>query len=142
MNRSILSILIVALAGGIAVGAIIISLQPRPGNTCGNWWVQPPCPNQEGLAVDSYYVNSPTNITLKIVNIGSIPMTLLSYTVRDSFNNQYANTSWSGPSMVPQAMVTTNILIDGKTFTFQTGNNYTIEILTDRDSRYFFQITA
>ena len=83
----------------------------------------------------SYQINTPTNLTLNLMNPGNAAVALIAYYVKDSSGNQYANGNWSGPSIAPGAAISINILIDGTAFTFHAGMYYTVEIVTLH--RYF-----
>ena len=91
--------------------------------------------------MESYRIESPTNVTLTILNTGSIAVNLASYTVRDSNGAQFDNTSWTGPLIDPNQNMTANILIDGKSFTFQPTSTYTIIVVTSRSNPFTFTIT-
>ncbi len=93
------------------------------------------------LNMESYRVNSPTNVTLNIRNVGRGTATLASYSVKDQPGNIFAFPNWSGPTFESGALVSVNILIDGQAFTFQPGSTYTTEILTTENNYFTFQIT-
>ena len=84
------------------------------------------------FAFDSVHVNSPTDESVAIRNVGSVPITLTSYAVtyylNSAYRPQYANSSWAGPTLNPGDIVTAKIVIDGKIFTLQTGGRYSITI--------------
>ncbi len=85
------------------------------------------------LNLDSYHFNTPANLTLNIRNNGALTTALIAYYVKDTSGAQYANSNWPGPTIPPAAVTSINILIDGTAFTFQTGNSYTVSILTSRN---------
>ncbi len=107
----------------------------------------------EGLSLDSYSFTSGTNVTLNLRNIGTVSTTLASYYVVDSAGDQWALTSWTGPSVAPNAVGQANILIGSScpsctysgtpgAFTqFSAGNSYTIVIVTARNNQFRFTIT-
>ncbi len=86
----------------------------------------------QNVSFGSVHIVSPTNASVEVKNIGFARITLVAYYVtyyfNDTFHPQYTNTTWSGPALDPQGIVTVNILIDGKAFTFQSGNRYSIAI--------------
>ncbi|TMI76383.1 hypothetical protein E6H11_00720 [Candidatus Bathyarchaeota archaeon] len=87
------------------------------------------------MTMNSYRINNPTNVTLNLMNPGSVAVALIAYHVKDSSGDQYANGNWSGPSIAPGAAISINIVIDGTAFTFHAGMYYTVEIVTLH--RYF-----
>jgi hypothetical protein len=90
----------------------------------------------------SYTMNSPTNVTLKIINSGSAAASLASYYVRNSNGQAYTTTKWLGPTISPSAIVPVNILIEGNSFTFTAGNSYTVIFVTSRNNQYTFTVQA
>ena len=50
------------------------------------------------MNVETSEVNSPTNLTLSVRNVGSEGITLTSYVVKDSLGNQYSKMNWPIPS--------------------------------------------
>ena len=60
-----------------------------------------PCPAHELLNLVSTNVNSPTNVTLSIINTGSVAVSLASYYVKDANGQTYAGSNWSGPNIPP-----------------------------------------
>ena len=100
------------------------------------------CPSmtQETVIMLSYRVNSPTNLTLTLENTGPERVYLSAYKVAGPNGVYFANTSWTGPSIGPNQDSTANILIDGKAFTFQSSQTYTITITTSRNTQFPFQV--
>jgi len=140
MNKNTLGPLAVVLVGVAAFATMLeFAEQPTscPCNTSSNPWspcLQNPCPMQT-LTMTSYQINTPTNLTLNLMNPGNVAVALIAYYVKDSSGNQYSNGNWSGPSIAPGASISINILIDGRAFTFHAGMYYTVEIVTLH--RYF-----
>jgi hypothetical protein len=82
------------------------------------------------LTVQSYEINTPTNLTLTIRNPGASPKSLTEYYVKDATDTQYANSIWSGPTIPrPDVAVPVNTLIDGREFKLRTEMPY----IDDRD---------
>ncbi len=100
----------------------------------------------QNVSFDSVHIVSPTNASVEVRNIGFARVTLVSYYVtyhfNDTYHPQYANTTWSGPALNPGAVVTVNILIDGKAFTFQSGNRYSISITSSTGHQNTLYFTA
>src|SRR6184192_1550207 len=101
-----------------------------------------PCPAHELLNLVSTNVNSPTNVTLRIINTGSVAVSLASYYVKDANGQTYANSNWAGPNISPNTTLSLNLLIDGKSFSFQHGSSYAIIVVTSRNNQYTFTVTA
>ncbi len=80
------------------------------------------------------------HLTVSIRNTGSVPVTLAAYYVKDSGNNQYANTYWSGPTVMPNPMIAMGIIIDGQAFTFQSGSTYTLTLVTSGNNQFMFTV--
>lgn len=99
-----------------------------------------PCPGRELLTMVSYTVNSPTNATLTIWNVGSVQIAFSSYAVSQSNGALYAYDNWTEPRLNPNQRVDANILIGGASFTFQSGTTYTVSIVTIRNNHFDFTI--
>ena len=95
----------------------------------------------EALCYGSNRVNSPTNMSLNILNCGTLAATPVSYYIKDPAGNLYANPNWSVPTIPLMANVTLIILIDGNAFTFQHGTTDGITLNTQR-VHYELTVTA
>ncbi len=137
MNRRVLEVLTVAIVCGIIAGAAGVILLSGFGTSP----LIHPGGLHEALCLESSHANTPTNMSLNLVNCGNYPATPLSYYVQDSLGNTYANPNWSVSTIPLNTHVTLNILIDGKTFTFQHGNTYSI-ILNTSQNHYTYTATA
>jgi hypothetical protein len=108
-----------------------------------------------GLEYKSFS-SSNQGVNLYIRNLGTTSITLASYYVKDSTGDQYSKTTWSGippngpPGTIsPNAWANATILISsactgctttGTAFTFQSGNAYTITLVTARNSQFIFTV--
>jgi uncharacterized membrane protein len=108
-----------------------------------------PTTTREALSLQSFVFSSGTNVTLFIKNIGNVSVSLVSYYVKDSSGNQYALTTWAGPTTSPNNTALVMILIGsscpsctltGSPFTFNPGFSYTITIVTSRNNQFFFTV--
>ncbi len=140
MDRLVRGVLLGGTVGTI-ISATIILLLMNGLVQCGTFGPEP-CLPREALNIESFQLNSPTNVTLEIRNSGTTAVSLFAYYVKDSIGNQYSKTSWSGPVMVPNVLVPANIVIDGSAFVFRPGYTYTITVITSRSSSFMFAITA
>jgi len=109
-----------------------------------------PSGTREALALEAYTFTSGTNLTLFIRNFGNVSVSLVSYYVKDSSGNQYALTTWAGPTINPNSTSPAMILIGsscasctivGSAFTFNPGFSYTIVIVTSRNNQFSFTVT-
>ena len=117
-------------------GVVIYASSSQP-RFCGSFGTMP-CPGREDLSIISSTLNSPTNITIQIINTGSVQISLMSYYVKNANGQVYANSTWSGPTLPANAITPVNILIDGTAFTFQARYTYNVIVIT---STYQFQFT-
>lgn len=105
------------------------------------------------LALDASAFNSSTNVTMDIRNVGAISATLVSYNVTDVSGNTWTLKSWNGPTIAPNAVATTFILISTScpscSYTgtanafngFSVGSSYTITIVISTNQFFKFTIT-
>jgi hypothetical protein len=133
-------ILISVLAIFVFLFGLILYEPPTGPGFCGAFGPQP-CPQMIILNIVSHTLNSPTNVTLKIINSGSVAVSLISYEVSNSNGQAYASTNWSGPTLSPNAITPVNILIDGRAFSFQSGYSYNVMVVT-RNYHFDFTIQA
>lgn len=98
-----------------------------------------PCPGRELLGVETSQVNSPTNVTLNIRNIGEVGISLKAYTVQ-YYSSQYTKTNWTSPLVNPNQLYTIDIVIDGSAFTFRSGNTYTIIMTSTRNNQFTYSL--
>lgn len=108
-----------------------------------------PTAGKEDLRVDSYSFRSGVNLTVYFRNAGSLGTTLQTYYVKDAVGDSYQLTSWTGPSINPTQVISTNILIGascggcvltGNAFTFTAGSSYTVQIVTSRNNPFPFTV--
>jgi FlaG/FlaF family flagellin (archaellin) len=118
----------------------------------GNILPAPPT-GREILTIENQgFDTSNMKLTLYLRNTGSTPVTLASYYVQDQNGNQYARTSWTTPSTSPGSIVNgTGVFLPintacsscthtGASFIFQSGNSYTITLITQRNNQFSFTI--
>src|SRR5256712_5910759 len=111
----------------------------------------PPSPTcTETLSMELYTFSSTNNVTLYLRNTGICNVSLVTYYVVDGSGDQYALVTWSGPTITPNNVKATTILIgsacpsctlSGTAFSFQTGSSYTIVIVTSRSNQFTFTVT-
>lgn len=112
-----------------------------------------PSTGKEALNMEnSAFATNSTSATIYIRNTGSATISLVTYYVKDSANNQWSRTSWVGPVMAPNQLGTAAINIAGSctactppatSGAFQTyvaGNSYTVVVVTSRNNQFTFTI--
>jgi hypothetical protein len=112
-----------------------------------------PPTGREILTIENQgFDTSNMKLTLYLRNTGSTPTTLASYYIQDQNGNLYARTSWTVPSASPANIVNgTGVFLPintacsscthtGNSFTFQSGNIYTITLITQRNNQFSFTI--
>lgn len=101
-----------------------------------------PSVSREALTLDSSTLNSSTNMTLNLRNASTVTIALVGYYVGDQTGQQYSNANWSGPTIMPNSLIPTVITIDGSSFVFQTGNVYTVTMITSRNNQFIFTVAT
>jgi hypothetical protein len=113
--------------------------------------MQAPNTQKEALSLEfANFQPANNNVSLYVRNTGSAPVTLTSYYVKDAGGNQYAVTVWANQPVAPTTLGTFRLLINsacsppcpltGTAFTFQSGNAYTIVVLSSRGSQFTFSV--
>jgi hypothetical protein len=149
MRPSTGTILIVVIVCGLVLGGLLYwQIAGGPSPLCGGCYNYNapgcpvgPCPGREVLNIESSQVNSPTNLTLNIRNIGVVGTSIVSYKVQ-YYANQFTKTNITEPFFMPNQVVAINVVIDGNAFTFQSGNTYSIAMTTVRNNIFTFTITG
>jgi hypothetical protein len=104
----------------------------------------------ENIAPTSVAFEDSTNVAVDLQNNGTGTATLTTYYVTDSSGNEYTFANWSGPSIAPNSTTTTTFSIGsscpqctlhGSAFTFTSGSQYTIEVVTGRGNIFTFTVT-
>jgi hypothetical protein len=95
------------------------------------------------LGINILYVslNTTTTAILNITNTGPPSITFNAYSVQDPSGHWSNNTNWSGPTVTPGTAQPANIVIDGQTFSFQTGTTYTIHLFDTTGTEWTTYIT-
>jgi len=117
----------------------------------GVYWASQPCtltihPGCGGipdpLYVESSTMNSATSMTLQIYHGGQHSISLSSYYVKDSVGHLYSSPGWTSPAIPPMTQLNVTIMIDGKDFSFQPKNTYTLGFHTSQNYIVDFTITT
>jgi hypothetical protein len=121
--------------------------------SCGNQFTTAfvaPSAYVENIAPTSAAFQDSTQVAVDLQNNGTETATLTTYYVTDSRGNEYAFANWSGPSLAPNSVTTTTFSIGsscpqctlhGSAFTFTSGSQYTIEVITGRGNIFTFSVT-
>jgi hypothetical protein len=109
-----------------------------------------PSAGKEAMNIENSAFSNSTAATLYLRNTGSASISLITYYVKDNNNNQYSRTTWTGPTISPNALATTYVNIgascgssctnQGSAFTFVSGNSYTVIVVTSRNNQFTFTI--
>jgi len=107
----------------------------------------PPITNgNEYISFVSSQINSPSNVSLTLRNVGSLTIGLAEYFVKDSNGSEYSNLTWRGPTIQPGAIASVNIVLagqpSGQPFQIQNGHSYTITLVTARNNPFPYTFTA
>ena len=146
MNTKVIAILVSVIAMGAIVWATGALNTPPPSPSI------PPkaAIYTENMNSTSTAFQNSTQITVELLNNGNGTATLTDYYVTDSSGDEYALTNWSGPSIAPNSGTTTTFSIGsscsqctlhGSAFTFTSGSQYAIRIVTGRGNVFMFTIT-
>jgi FlaG/FlaF family flagellin (archaellin) len=148
-NRKGVDTIVAALLLVVIVVAMTVMVYSWSLGIFGNILPAPPS-GREILTIENQgFDNTNMNMTLYLRNTGSTPITLVSYYVQDQNGNQYSKTQWSVPTVAPTTLAKVFILINtaciscthtGSSFTFQSGNSYTITLITQRNNQFSFTI--
>ena len=104
----------------------------------------------ENIAPTSVAFEDSNHVAVDLQNNGTETATLTTYYVTDSSGNEYTFANWSGPSLAPNSVTTTTFSIGsscpqctlhGSAFTFTSGYQYTIEVVTGRGNIFTFTVT-
>jgi len=121
--------------------------------SCGNQFTTTfavPSAYVENIAPTSAAFQDSTQVVVDLQNNGTETATLTTYYVTDSSGNEYTFANWSGPSLAPNSVTTTTFSIGsscpqctlhGSAFTFTSGYQYTIELVTGRGNIFTFTVT-
>jgi hypothetical protein len=120
----------------------------------GTLLVQPNV-GKEALTMDTYAFPTTTppnsNVTLTLRNAGTVAISFSSYYVKNATGTTYTQSGWtSGPTIQPNAPGLANLgLSTGCTgcgsfstssFTFVSGNSYTVTLVTSRNNQFSFTV--
>lgn len=103
----------------------------------------------ENIAPTSTSFKDSTQVSVDLQNSGNGTATPTGYYVTDSAGNEYALANWSGPSIAPNSVTTTifsigsscsQCTLNGSAFTFTSGSQYTIRVVTGRGNTFTFAV--
>jgi hypothetical protein len=97
------------------------------------------------------FTSSNKTVNLYIRNIGTSPITLASYYVKDGSGNEYARSTWTpapglispsawGNASIPISSACSGCTLTGTAFTFQPGNAYTIILVTAKNNQFSLSV--
>ncbi len=138
------------LVSAIAVGAIGLVFAIGALSSSSTSTIAKTATYTENIAPTSTAFQNSMQVAVDLLNNGNGTATLTSYYVTDSSGNEYALTNWSGPSLAPNSVTTTTFSIGsscsqctlyGSAFTFTSGHQYTIKVVTGRGNIFMFTVT-
>ena len=118
--------------------------------SCGNQFMTVSANYKENIAPGSTTFEDSTHVAVELQNNGTGTATLTAYYVTDSSGNEYTLVDWNGPSLAPNSVTTTTFSIGsscsqctlhGSAFTFTSGNQYTITMVTGRGTIFTFTVS-
>ena len=116
----------------------------------GTLLVQPNV-GKEALTMDTFAFPNNNNVTLTLRNAGTVAVTFSSYYVKNATGTTYIQSGWTwGPTIQPNAPGLANIGITAgcvgcgsfstSSFTFVSGNSYTVTLVTSRNNQFNFNV--
>ncbi len=102
---------------------------------------------KEALTMNTYAFPNNSNVTLYVQNAGSVAVTFTTYYVKNATGAQYAQSAYTwGPSIQPNSVAIVQIGLGGSfssgaTYTFVSGNQYTVTLVTSRNNQFQFSVT-
>jgi hypothetical protein len=119
----------------------------------GTLLVQPNV-GKEALTMDTYAFPTTTNpansnVTITLRNAGTVAVTFASYYVKNATGTTFTQAGWtSGPTIQPNTPGLANIGIgcagcgsfSTSSFTFVSGNSYTVTLVTSRNNQFSFNV--
>ena len=115
----------------------------------GTLLVQPNV-GKEALTMDTFAFPNNNNVTLTLRNAGTVAVTFSSYYVKNATGTTFTQSAWtSGPTIQPNAPGLANIGVgcagcgsfSTSSFTFVSGNSYTVTLVTSRNNQFSFTVT-
>ena len=146
MNTKVIAILVSAIAvGAIVLATGALSTPPTSPSTPAK------APTYtENINSTSNVIQNSTQVNVDLFNNGNGTAILTAYYVTDPGGNVYGFANWSGPSIAPNSTTTTTFSIGsscaqctlhGSAFTFTSGYQYTIKVVTGRGNIFTFAVT-
>ena len=145
MNTKVIAILVSAIAvGAIVLATGALSTPPTSPSTPAK-----AATYTENINSTSNAFQNSTQVNVDLLNNGNGTATLTAYYVTDPGGNEYALANWSGPSVAPNSVMTTTFSVGsscaqcalhGLAFTFTSGYQYTIEVVTGRGNIFTFTV--
>ena len=145
MNTKVIAILVSVIAvGAIVLATVALNTPPASPSTPAKAAIY-----TEKINSTSNAFQNSTQVNVDLFNNGNGTAILTAYYVTDSGGNEYALTNWSGPSIAPNSIMTTTFSIGsscaqctlhGSAFTFTSGYEYTINVVTGRGNIFTFTV--
>ncbi len=148
INTILASLLMVVI---VVVAAVMVYAWST--GLLGTLLVQPNV-GKEALTMDTYAFPSggtpaSSNVSLTLRNAGTVAITFASYYVKNATGTTFTQSAWtSGPTIQPNTPGIANLGIgctgcgsfSTSTFTFVSGNSYTVTLVTSRNNQFTFTV--
>jgi len=114
----------------------------------GTLLVQPNV-GKEAITMDTFAFPTNTNVTLTLRNAGSVAVTFTTYYVKNATGGTYTLSGWtSSPTIQPNAaglapigiLTTYGGTFSSGSYTFVSGNTYTVTLVTSRNNQFNFNV--
>ncbi len=149
-NKKAISTILAALLMVVIVVVASVMVYAWSTGLLGSLLVTPQA-GKEALSMEqsTFSSTNATSATLYIRNIGTASVSLVTYYVKDSTGNQYARTTWTGPSIPVNNLGTvginigpscSNCVLTGAAFNYAAGTSYTVTIVTSRNNQFTFTV--
>jgi hypothetical protein len=114
----------------------------------GTLLVQPNV-GKETITMDTYAFPNNNNVSITLRNAGTVPVTFATYYVKNATTGAFTQSGWtSGPTIQPNAAGIAQIgmstagggSFSSGSFTFLSGNSYTVTLVTSRNNQFNFNV--
>ncbi len=152
-NRKGINTILASLLMVVIVVVAAVMVYAWSTGLLGTLLVQPNV-GKEALTMDTYgfptTVNpASSNVSLTLRNAGTVAVTFTSYYVKNATGTTFTQSAWtSGPTIQPNTPGLANIGIgctgcgsfSTSSFTFVSGNSYTVTLVTSRNNQFTFTV--
>jgi len=153
-NRKGINTILASLLMVVIVVVAAVMVYAWSTGLLGTLLVQPNV-GKEALTMDTYGFPTTTppnsNVSLTLRNAGTVAVTFASYYVKNATGTTFTQTGWTwGPTIQPNTPGLANLGITAccggagsfstSSFTFVSGNSYTVTLVTSRNNQFTFTV--